>query len=144
MRNADFMSSAQRMAKLKGAQQKKYMNDVHVATEKRLHGAAPKAYSWDGSEVSEKKFNLLTKHKAIADKNKTRRMTSDGSMERRPRENKLFTEHLHEMRRKRATDYNLGWASGENFIHSKTSKGRLYSQISPPPENKVTHQWEEV
>ena len=53
----------------------------------------------------------------------------------------LLQEHLKEMTKKGAEDYNLGWASGDYFIHSKTSKGRLYSEINPKTK-KVTHTWQ--
>ena len=58
------------------------------------------------------------------------------------REHKLLNSHIKEMNRRGAEGFNVGWASGPDFIHSKTSKGRLYSEISYHPENKITHEWE--
>lgn len=53
---------------------------------------------------------------------------------------KLLTAHIKEMESKGAEGYNIGWASGEGFIHSKTTKGRLYSEVVPKTK-KIRHQW---
>ncbi len=36
--------------------------------------------------------------------------------------------------------YNMGWAMGDDFIHSKTSIGRLYSEIDE--KGNITHEWQ--
>lgn len=51
----------------------------------------------------------------------------------------LLNQHLKELDKRKANAYNIGWASGENFIHSKTSKGRLYTERK---NNKYSHIWE--
>lgn len=55
-------------------------------------------------------------------------------------QSKLYEAHCLEADRLEAEFYNLGWAMGDNFIHSKTSIGRLYSEISE--EGNVTHEWQ--
>jgi hypothetical protein len=59
--------------------------------------------------------------------------------------NKLLDAHEGEMSRRGGEAYNLGWASGDTdhgqFIHSKTSVGRLYSEIDHG-NGKVSHQWD--
>ena len=54
----------------------------------------------------------------------------------------MYKEHNKEARRRRAEFYNYGWASGDYFIHSKTSRGRLYTEIDPDTF-EVTHDWDE-
>lgn len=44
------------------------------------------------------------------------------------RQDRLLNAHLGEMGKKRAEGFNIGWASGDNFIHSKTSKGKLHTE----------------
>lgn len=51
----------------------------------------------------------------------------------------MLRPHLTEMSKRKADAYNLGWATGDNFIHSKTSKGRLYSERKG---KKWSHTWE--
>ena len=58
------------------------------------------------------------------------------------KETKLLLAHQAEMERADAEPYNFGWALGVDFIHSKTSKGKLYSEIDD--DNNVTHEWTEV
>jgi hypothetical protein len=59
------------------------------------------------------------------------------------KEDKLVLAHLDEMHRKGAEPYNLGWAQGEDFISSKTDKGRLHTNLDRRVGgNKIVHQWE--
>lgn len=55
------------------------------------------------------------------------------------RQNEMTNHHLKEMDKRKADAYNIGWAAGDNFIHSKTSKGRLYTTRKG---NKYKHEWE--
>lgn len=52
----------------------------------------------------------------------------------------LYKEHDREAARKRAEFFNQGWASGDYFIHSKTDKGKLYTEIDPDTL-EVLHDW---
>ena len=52
----------------------------------------------------------------------------------------MLDTHLSEMARRRAEGYNVGWASGKDFISSKTSKGRLHTTHS---RGSYNHEWEE-
>lgn len=52
----------------------------------------------------------------------------------------LIASHMLEAENNNAEFYNCGWASGEDFIHSKTSQGRLYSEIDS--EGNITHEWQ--
>lgn len=54
----------------------------------------------------------------------------------------LLIGHQMEASEKNAEFYNFGWAIGEDFIHSKTSKGRLYSEIDK--DGNVTHEWQKL
>lgn len=56
------------------------------------------------------------------------------------RQSELFEEHCTEATRKKAQFFNLGWAQGEDFIHSKTDQGRLYSQYEK--DGSISHRWE--
>lgn len=56
------------------------------------------------------------------------------------RQDQLIAAHEEEADKHGAEFYNLGWASGDDFIHSKTDKGRLYSEIDA--KGKVTHEWQ--
>lgn len=56
------------------------------------------------------------------------------------RQLQLMDAHAEEAEKEGAEFYNLGWASGEGFIHSKTDMGRLYSQIEP--DGSISHTWE--
>lgn len=53
---------------------------------------------------------------------------------------KLLAAHEAEAEKEGAEFYNLGWASGEDFIHSKTDSGRLYTSIDG--DGNITHEWE--
>ncbi len=53
---------------------------------------------------------------------------------------KLLEAHVAEAEAHNAEFYNCGWATGEDFIHSKTSEGRLYSEIDQ--SGKITHEWQ--
>ena len=54
----------------------------------------------------------------------------------------LTDEHINEAIEKGATAiYNLGWASGEDFIHSKTNIGKLFTQRNA--DGSFSHEWEE-
>lgn len=53
---------------------------------------------------------------------------------------RIFDAHCAEADAKGAEFYNLGWAQGDNFIHSKTDQGRLYSEIDK--SGNVTHEWQ--
>lgn len=52
----------------------------------------------------------------------------------------LTIAHFREAEEQGAEFHNLGWATGDDFIHSKTSIGRLYSEIDK--SGKVTHEWQ--
>ena len=54
-------------------------------------------------------------------------------------ENKILDEHLAEAARKKASIHNLGWATGSGYIHSKTDKGYLLSEMGKG--GKVSHTW---
>ena len=46
-------------------------------------------------------------------------------------EEKLLTAHMKEAEGKNKADVtNLGWSSGDDYIHSKTTVGHLYSEIN--------------
>lgn len=51
----------------------------------------------------------------------------------------LMDEHLAETDRQQANMYNLGWAQGDDWIQSKTSKGRLYTGIGK--DGSFYHEW---
>lgn len=55
-------------------------------------------------------------------------------------QSKLFDAHCLEADQKSAEFYNLGWALGDDFIHSKTDNGRLYSEIDS--KGRITHTWQ--
>ena len=55
-------------------------------------------------------------------------------------QDRLMTAHEAAAERKGAEFYNLGWASGANFVHSKTDCGRLYTEIDD--NGKITNVWE--
>jgi hypothetical protein len=55
-------------------------------------------------------------------------------------EAKLLDEHEAEAERHGAEFYNFGWASGDNFICSKTSKGVLATEIDRKTM-EVSHSW---
>jgi len=57
-------------------------------------------------------------------------------------EDKLMNAHENAAARRNAEFLNYGWASGDDFIHSKTNRGKLYSEIDPETL-RVTHSWEE-
>lgn len=40
----------------------------------------------------------------------------------------ILKAHIDFAEQNKAEFFNLGWAEGENFIHSKTSKGRIYTE----------------
>lgn len=52
----------------------------------------------------------------------------------------LIDAHMAEAESKGAEFYNLGWASGEDFTHSKTDKGRLFTQLNS--DGSFSHEWE--
>lgn len=52
----------------------------------------------------------------------------------------LYKAHNREAKRRRAEFMNFGWASGDTFVHSKTNRGKLYSEIDPKTL-EVTHDW---
>jgi hypothetical protein len=56
-----------------------------------------------------------------------------------PKYEKLVNSHIKEADRKRAEITNMGWATGDNFIHSKTTKGRLYSERNK--KGRTEHSW---
>lgn len=55
-------------------------------------------------------------------------------------EKKLWAAHGDEIRRRRAKIGNFGESSGDGFISSTTSRGRLSSTISI--DEKIDHQWD--
>lgn len=55
-------------------------------------------------------------------------------------QSKLYDAHVKEADRLRAEFYNLGWAMGDDFIHSKTSEGRLFTEIDA--NGNVKHEWQ--
>jgi hypothetical protein len=55
-------------------------------------------------------------------------------------EAKLLDEHEAEAERKGAEFYNFGKVTGEDYIHSKTSKGRLTTTIDRKTM-EVSHSW---
>lgn len=52
----------------------------------------------------------------------------------------LYKEHSKEAKRRRAEFTNLGWSSGDDFIQSKTNRGKLFTCIDPETL-KVEHEW---
>jgi hypothetical protein len=57
-------------------------------------------------------------------------------------QDKLLSVHMEEVERKDAEFYNLGWASSESFMHSKTNKGRLFTQLNV--DGTYSHEWGEA
>ena len=57
-------------------------------------------------------------------------------------EDKLMNAHENAAARRNAEFLNYGWASGDDFIHSKTNRGKLYSEIDPETL-RVTHSWDD-
>lgn len=56
-------------------------------------------------------------------------------------DDELLEAHLTEAVENGVEDiYNLGWASGEDFIHSKTDKGKLFTQRDS--DGSYKHEWE--
>lgn len=58
------------------------------------------------------------------------------------RMSQLVDAHCEEADMKGAEFYNLGWAQGDYFIHSKTDQGRLYSELNLKT-GEITHEWQE-
>jgi hypothetical protein len=52
----------------------------------------------------------------------------------------LLNAHVAEAEEHEAEFYNLGWASGSDFIHSKTDIGRLYTWRDET--GAIKHEWE--
>jgi hypothetical protein len=50
----------------------------------------------------------------------------------------LTNAHVDEAASRQAEFYNLGWASGADFIHSKTDRGTLYTQRTA---DGFVHEW---
>ena len=55
---------------------------------------------------------------------------------------KMITEHCSEVYAKGAEFYNIGWALGEDFIHSKTDQGRLFTEVDLET-GEISHEWED-
>lgn len=55
---------------------------------------------------------------------------------------KLYSAHCEEADHSNAEFYNLGWSQGDRFIHSKTDKGRLWSEIDE--KGNITHEWQDM
>ena len=55
------------------------------------------------------------------------------------RMNQLLEAHSEEVEKKGAEFYNCGWAQGEDFVHSKTDKGRLFTELQA--DGKIIHEW---
>jgi hypothetical protein len=57
-----------------------------------------------------------------------------------PAEDKMLRSHEAEARRYRARIGNYGWVQNQNCICSKTTRGKLETQIDPVTM-KVNHHW---
>jgi hypothetical protein len=65
---------------------------------------------------------------------------SPGATTGDPVEDKLLRSHEAEAEKQQAEFYNFGQGTGENFIESKTSKGRLLTSVDPKTM-EATHEW---
>lgn len=53
---------------------------------------------------------------------------------------KLAEKHQKEADKQKSEIHNFGWGQGDDFLHSKTEKGLLYSEIDD--DGNVTHEWD--
>lgn len=62
----------------------------------------------------------------------------EGVYEANEQEQKMLKAHMAEINAKGAEATNFGWATGEDFIHSKTTNGKLFTEII---NGKIKHEW---
>lgn len=56
---------------------------------------------------------------------------------------KLQIAHLDELNKSMCRIHNFGWATGDDFIHSKTSLGKLHSQVvKRNGQQVIVHEWD--
>lgn len=99
-------------------------------------------------EVAKKETNPMKDESKNLPRNKKRSEENKKKFEEvakrmkpfRHSEKLMMDTHLSEMARRRAEGYNVGWASGKDFISSKTSKGRLHTTHR---RGSYNHEWEE-
>ena len=111
---------------------------------KHKNKAGGMAETFRQNSPEEKKFIKEHGHKAkevlaVARKVATRMKKKLSPEQEFEREQKRLTDtHLRAIGKRKADAYNIGWASGDNFITSKTSKGRITTQRAG---KKYSHKW---
>lgn len=90
-----------------------------------------------------KKHDVAKKMKPIHIKaNEPSRFEQKKERESAKQQDRLVNEHMRAGSKKYGVKdwFNIGWAQGDTFVHSKTDKGRFFTEYNPKTK-KYKHQF---